>query len=518
MENSIKPNQFVVYITVISVLSYLPTLFIDNPLWDDWILKFLTFDEMVLPFKMNGGYNVGIPFLHNFFNKFNHSIQIQRIFSLVLIAIIPYQISLILKNLNINIVIVNAIVLVIVSTPLFANSFPQINLPYLICYTIYLSCILYMTKYIRNKEFNWSILLLFLPLSISYVTNSLLFHIVPLTILIFVYYKYASSLEKSKAIQVSGVIFLSVLAFFTYKTLFMQTSGSYQNYNKITLKGLLFEGPKVTALTLLYIVKGYIDILVLALKNITHLIILAVTSTVIYHLLKRIGLGNLNLTRKYIYVLAGVGLFLFAIGIYPYGVVGKTALSYQDWAQRHLMLVPVGIAFMLVSFILLLPNTNLKIGGLAILLSSFLLIRVYVLVQFYHAARLQQAFIKTYQQLPISNEESYLFVIDNQPQAHLIWRFYEFGGLLRQQHLKSNKLFLYASGKYVNGLGKLNMDKLEPDYLNEAIYGIQDFNSTNYQTKHITLSYQSTLSIPDFLKSLFMQQSRLHDVKITLIN
>jgi hypothetical protein len=150
MENSIKPNQFVVYITVISVLSYLPALFIDNPLWDDWILKFLTFDEMVLPFKMNGGYNVGIPFLHNFFNKFNHSIQIQRIFSLVLIAIIPYQISLILKNLNINIVIVNAIVLVIVSTPLFANSFPQINLPYLICYTIYLTK---YNQYVANNYY-----------------------------------------------------------------------------------------------------------------------------------------------------------------------------------------------------------------------------------------------------------------------------------------------------------------------------------------------------------------------------
>lgn len=512
-------KPFLKPLLLLGMLSYLPMLTIMWPLWDDWTLKELTFEQMAGQFKMNGGYYVGIPFIHHFINSLPYGTFFLRIFIIALLTCIPILYFKLFSKLNLPQGVVYLLTLITAYIPLFANAFPQIDLPYLICYVVYLCAVIGLIQYLGDKNAKWSVYALMLPLAFSYVTNSFLFHIIPTTLLILIYHNTQGTKPHAyKIIHVVSVVVLSVIAFFTYKNLFMQTSGSYENYNKITLNGLLIEGPKVTVLTILYIVKGYIDILLPILKNITHLIILGTLSTVLYKLLKRIDLDNLKLTRKYIYGLAGVGVFLFAIGIYPYGVVSKTALSYLDWAQRHLMLVPVGIAFVLVAFILLLPNTNIKIIGLSILLSSFLLIRVYSLVQFYHAARLQQNFIQVYKQLPVSNDESYLFIMDNQPQAHLIWRFYEFGGLLRQHHLKNNKLFLYASGKYISESGELKMEKLEPEFFKEANYGIQEFNLTNYQTKHINLTYQSYLSIPEFFKSLVFHADEYHQVKISIIN
>lgn len=494
-------------------------LFIVWPLWDDWSLHGLTFEQMAAPFKMNGFYNAGIPFLHQVFIVIPYGTLLLRILSLLLITAIPILYAKIFFKLNLPTPLQQLLVIVTACIPVFANAFPQIVFPYLICYSIYLSSFLGIIKYFDDKQPKWSIYLLVLPLLISYVTNSLLFHVVLATPLLLIYLSYKLEKPKvSKMKHVTVVVILSVIVFFSYKSLFMQPSGLYKNYNKITLNGLLLEGPKITALTLLFIVKGYIDMLVPVLKNTAHLIILAAISTVIYQLLKRIDLGNLILTRKYIYGLAGIGVFLFAIGAYPYGVVGKTALSYLDWNQRHLMLAPVGIAFILVAFIFLLPNTNLKVGGLAILLSSFLLIRVYVILQFYHSARLQQNFVQAYKQLPILNDESYLFVIDNQPQTHTMWRFYEFGGLLRENQLKNNKLFLYASGKYVNELGELNINKLEPEIFTKTNYGVQEFNLNNYQTKHISITYQPVLSIPEFVKSLVWRSEEFHQVKISFVN
>jgi hypothetical protein len=377
-----------------------------------------------------------------------------------------------------------------------------------------------LSKYLKSKTNHIVLLLLSLSsLLISFITNSILFFIIPVGLIVLVFH-YNSESERKIFLYTSIGICISIVIFVIYKSLFLQPdiNSVDRYYNTITIKGLFFRGPIMTIYALLGNVYGlskYFIVTFLDLGNLGFLIMTAVLLWLIFRKSVRF-----NYTWKSVMILLSVGLILSLSAIYPYAVVGKMCFDPLSYGHRFNLLLPIGFSIIIISMIyLLFKKSNIRVLVLSILMSIFLVGKINVTAQYYDDYKLQEAFINEYRQ-NYYDDRSVLYIIKKDVRFDMhLWRFYEFGGMLKSKGLPENKIFLYENNDlFLNENGNIkDLNILHSNYIN-GNFNIREFDINNYSIVHMKLDIKPSINIIEFLYSIIADIEYKEKIKIIIEN
>lgn len=488
-----KINFYIPYV-IIALLVFLANgsiFLISNPLWDDWSLTAFSFEELNEQFIGNGFSVFGIGHFHYILSYLaSESILYIRLLTLLLYflnAIILYRIftTFFLDNTTSWFLIALAIF-----NPLMFGLFPQIDMPYLICLFLFQLGFYLYHLWLQDNRHNALLILAFILLSISFITNSLLFFVIPLTVIhaFFIFKKYGKDYTKRLAVGLSSVV-LAVVVFYLFKSQFVQVSGAYQDYNRITFDGLIFSGIKGIFIFIYASLLAFYKLQLTIFSDYYSVILFGLFCLVFSFLFLAKSL-ELHSNRKNA-ISFFVGLCLFLAGIYPYAVVGKLGYDFLSFNQRHNLLTFMGFAVMLYHAILLFPS-GLKVKKyiLISLLSVFAVNRCYIGLQYAYASEIRDNYMN--QVSYTSDDEkakSILYIVDNDfSRDYHKWRFYEFGGMLRANNLPQNKVYLPKGSEFLNKNSSdfEDIEKFNDLFLSKTHYGLLDFDKSNYIVEKVS--------------------------------
>jgi hypothetical protein len=212
-----------------------------------------------------------------------------------------------------------------------------------------------------------------------------------------------------------------------------------------------------------------------------------------------------------------LGFILLLSAIFPYAVVNKTSVDFLSYGQRHNMLVPFGFSLILFGFFNKIKSQLLRRVFIAIFISSALFAKVFISAQYYHAHKTQENFILEYKSGNYPDSESTLFIISQIPATdYLNWRLYEFGSMMRLNGMAENKVFLFQNSKLLDKEARdfKDIDDFNSVYVSNSFYGISMFNTGNYDVKFIEINASTSVSLPQYFKSLLFRTAPYHKVEI----
>ena len=503
--NDKKHNLLI--ITVLAAISYLPIFLINTPLWDDYTLIGSNFEQLSTLFKDVGSYNLGIAHFYNFLNLLNGGgVFFSRLASFSGLVCLPILFFIIVDKLFKNTIQKNILCFLFILLPFFGSCFAQIVIPYIICFNLFLLAILFLIKYIMHDQIMHAVMF-FIFITFSYVTNSFIFFSAPVFLLVWIYINEKIVVNK-KFYFLLALVLGSIFLFMVFKHFFMQVNpnSSYENYNKITLQGLLFSGPQKT---ILQIPQTFFNLFYLAvdvLRQKVNLLFAIILAIPFYFALKKMEWKTISF--KYFMLTIVASIILIFSAIYPYAVVGKINNNMYEYTSRFDMLLVVGVSIMIISMILFLfKNQYTGKIFLSFTFSILFVCKLCIFINFYYHSTLQNSFYSSY----LSKLESTKSHVIHEQKKHTInWRLYEIGGVLRARHLRENVLFVNGKSPFLSEdtINKASVQKI----IMITHYSIKDFDVNNYDYKTVELDYKEKLDILDFLK-LFLGLQPL-DLKI----
>ena len=139
-----------------------------------------------------------------------------------------------------------------------------------------------------------------------------------------------------------------------------------------------------------------------------------------------------------------LGFIAFISGVFPYWILNYSP-SFDGWLSRHQLLMPLGVAILIVSILL-----NFNMEGRRVLLSLFVSIFLIINISNYFA--LISDNIKQYQIVEILKnkidiQDSDFIIFDDKTKNALNrkYRFYEWNGLLQKAYPEDSKIGLNKS-------------------------------------------------------------------------
>jgi hypothetical protein len=490
-----KKNSNFLLVLILAIISYGPIFLINTPLWDDYVLTVSKHSELSVLFKNSGGYNIGIAHFYHFLNLINGDyVFYSRIISFVGLVSLPILFYVVMDKLNISnihkIIVSSAFILL----PFFGSCFTQIVIPYIICFNLFLLAIIFLIKYIIDNQVKQAVLF-FLFITFSYVTNSFIFFIIPVFLLVWILMNEKIVINK-QFVFLGSLILVSIILFMLFKHFFMKINpnSNYENYNKITVKGLLFSGPQKAILQMPQMFLNLFYLTLDVLRQQVNLLFALVLAIPFYFTFKRMEWKTISFKHFMLAIVASIILIFSAL--YPYAVVGKVNNNMYEYTSRFDMLLVVGVSIMITSMILFLfKNQYAGKIFLSFTFSILFICKLCIFINFYYHSSLQNSFCNSY----LSKLDSTKSHVIHEQKKHTVnWRFYEIGGILRAQHMTENIFFV--SGKSPLLVNDTINKILVHDKVIINHYSIKDFDINNYDYKTVELNYKEKLNILDFFK------------------
>ncbi|WP_131739709.1 hypothetical protein [Legionella adelaidensis] len=432
--------------------------------WDDWVLFPPDSKITINIFKQTG--NIFIGYLHVLFQKCGNGIYVYRIVSFFTNFLTGICIYYILRQTKwLDNVSIFFIVLFFLLVPVNAAKIAIVNaLPQIFVFVFYFSFLL-LTIYLKgNKNFFLRVFILFL-FCLSFLVESLLvFYSLVLFYLFYPIYKDAQHekiFQKLKQFFKKYPDFIGLpFLFFSVKHTFFKPYGLYVSYNsfKASSAGLILKSFKTSLLLPIY------TSLFTAWAHLT--VFLLVTAIVVF-IVSRYGQLELEKQQKAHWgkmLIAGILLFLLAV--IPYCAVGKLP-AYETWGARHQLLVPLGVAFILSTFVLLAAFIHKKLPMILVcgLVAAFITQGLHDYYKFYLDWFYQNSLVEQFKSSHVIQENT-TFVVRDELEKE-VWAknrrlaFYEITGLLYRAFQDNKRLVIHDHFRFLKFIKDF---KLHPQY------------------------------------------------------
>ncbi|MDB2417286.1 hypothetical protein N9W23_01430 [Paracoccaceae bacterium] len=303
------------------------------------------------------------------------------------------------------------IVLFFLIMPFYWGRVALICMPYTISYFLF-----FLAWAIIDRYRVFSLFLFFL----SFNTNSLLvFYALPI-LDCYIRMKKKEKISQSFLIACAKKIDFLLLpfVFFAIKVTFFQPSGDYQGYNEQYNLINLFKAP----------IKMFMDWSSLKLPIIFTLILALIINTFMRKLLN--GLGALS--RGGSFYLFYSGILSFAIAGFPYWILGHVP-TFSEWTSRHQLLFPLGLALIIVSILVSVPNRT-RLNYIIIAISLCGATNVFTYKDFYFDWQKQKKLIYYLKRNDLVLDADLIVFDDRANSLNAInrtIRFYEWNGILK---------------------------------------------------------------------------------------
>lgn len=355
---SFLKNEYFLYFIFYFFSYFLILINYEAVYWDGWALYNHSIDALESQFYQNSGAAGSIiVFIHWLMLK--KGVFLYRLLTFLLFFANVYFVNKILKSLEVlDKKDVFFLTLFFAIAPLYTDRILIINFIYNLCLFIFYFAFFLLTKYINKKNFILRIIILGL-FFFSFLANSLLvFYFI---VLMYLYFKEYGNLKlsfsKLKNYIIKYIDFIALpFIFFVIKILFFKPSGLYAGYNSIDIfNPLVYIGILYTFYT------SFIEPINISLSFLSIIWILVV---IVIIFCRKIDF----LDKKYDKIILLLGMFIFALAVYPYLAVHKIP-NLWDTESRHqlLLLLPFSIILYF-----LIKNFSKKINIYTILIVTFI--------------------------------------------------------------------------------------------------------------------------------------------------
>lgn len=325
LEAKALKNKYI-FFSIVYTLAHVWIVFIPNAVfWDDWVLHNTDHDKLLALFSRAGSmFNIA-GHIHVFLQ--NHWLGWYKIGVFVFFLGAGFLLNKILERHEFlsDYWRVSLVALFLV-LPLNPARVAQINFLYALCYFAF-----FLAWFFMDKRKNVALILYF----ISFNTNSVLvFYAIPV-----VDYVCRNALWRKERLAACWLSLLQFsllpIIYFSIKNIYFSPSGEYSNYNS-NFSFLNIENSMLSQIQdFLRFFAGY--------EWLLHLSILGMM------LMLAVGMMALDArARKLVLALAVLGVIFTVLACIPYWIVGHVP-TIKEWTSRHQLLMPLGLACVLVS-------------------------------------------------------------------------------------------------------------------------------------------------------------------------
>jgi hypothetical protein len=511
---NISPNNKEnIFLLFLNLSFYGIFIFNNGHFWDDWTFSDQSFETLKL-FFIKSSATGGHPFatyVHYFITRIssNSIFSIGTLFHFCTFLCHLFS-TFVLKNIlykskfdNVTSFVIT--IIFIISPYNFAKIY-NVILPYTIGNLFLLLSILFYIKLITEKSNAFIFIIWVVTLFFSFQLLNSSFFFLPI-----VYFLLLFNFDKISFKNIFKIIFITIL-FWEYKILFNAPIAEWQNYNKITIDGILnipLNLFRTILHSILYLPKYIYQTLSIS-PFIIFLILIFTILFSLYYRHKNLVRNSFQFSLKKLNFKSNIfiGVILFIAGSIPYNIV-KHVPQFNFPISRDQILINYGIIFMIAEMyfyvINLIKNELMKIRMSIILFSlfsSFLfttnILNAIDTLKVNHIQRaLQFNFNKI---LSYNHEENLVFHDDFKSK---FWnesvRFYVFSGIVYKFD-KSQKILILPESEYIN-FNKYSFSKLK-NQENKILY----VNLNKKFTRIIHASFKKNkFEYFDILKLTFYQ-------------
>lgn len=347
--------------------------------WDDWALYNVDHESIISLFRMNGSMLLG--YIHSILLSIGNGIFIYRFLvfltfflSGVLIYKILYKHILSSKNSAFW------VTLIYLTIPLNSVKIALINTPAIFYLLIFFTAFYLLTEYlIKPKSIWYRVLILFL-FFISFTLSSLLvFYAIVLLYLLYTIFIHSINQEVENNFLHTIKVFLKYIdfiiipiIFYIVKSIYFVPTGLYENYNKI-----VFNFERITILIAKSFKTSIYDPIIGSINTSWHYWYMTIIILIITYILVR----KKTVVQESIYsymIICTTGILMFFLAVFPYAVVNKLP-HLEGWESRHQILMPLGIAFMIYSLVMVSTkiHKNIPVLIFSILITMFTVQNMY---------------------------------------------------------------------------------------------------------------------------------------------
>ena len=259
------------------------------------------------------------------------------------------------------------------------------------------------------------------------------------------------------------------LVFWAVKTIFLKPFGLYEGYNTITVGNLLHSPFRLVFSFYSSLIDVLIESLVISWQSLLLWALLFLAAVALMR--SRYTADDHGYDSK----LFRLGIILFAIGVFPYLVVGKVP-TVIEWNTRHQLLVPLGMAFILYYGLnLLSEKANLPKGYrkilMSLILATFLCANIVTYADYQRDWYKQTSLIENFKASEIMRNNNTFLFDDNTYDLNAnnrSYRFYEYAGMMRKAFGDESRL----------GCDRLSFEGL-PYYKQFSAYNLENYTGVN---------------------------------------
>jgi len=439
--------------------------------WDDWTLYNASFEVLYKTFKDASGTPL-YGYIHYYLQQTPNPPLTYNLITGIIQCFVIWLNYKILDLLDLKGEFWLWIPLLAAIIPFFSAKNTMICLPYTIHYGFFIFAFYLMLK----SKVSSNIILRGISLAfffISFIVNSLLFfYIIPYAI----YYLKCSkvslpvflsqlrapfNLFKAKSFCRSADYLLLPILYYIFKSVFLKTDGLYNalGYNSISIKGLVKGFAKC--------IQAFIGSFILLFEEITkgvfhdrYLTIFLFFFCICFLLIIRLKPADfrrlVSKEENYIATIF-IGLIIFAIGAYPYCVVGKVP-TFEGYDTRHQLLLPVGSSIILVSLVYIFFKKKLTFIILSFLTILFLFTTMSQNLQYFKGGLKQNSIVQHFKNNKLIHDNtSFLFLdlCEEYDANSREYAFYSLNGMSKMAFGVEDKLICEYNEfvKYGNNYG-----------------------------------------------------------------
>lgn len=499
-----------VSITIIIVFYFIAFFFLPlnaGIFWDDWTVVGVNHQSINTEFL-----DYGIPqqgYLLSLATSLPGGIITCRILIFILFLAVALLLFEIIKS--IKIIPSEARLFITLIFALFPVNFARISIatfPYIFCLFLFFFAWWLITRYLATKKIILRVLALFLFVW-SFSLNSLLvFH---LFVWLYLAYEHRTELKSLRSCVLVAIRYIDfILIPFIYwalQNILFPPRGFYQNYNQISYSNMLQLPQKF----LIAVQTSLIEPIQQSLWHLSLLVVIvAIGIGIGYYFWKSKNPSELSSHISHRAILLLFGLLLFAVGVFPYLIVGHSPTLYE-WTSRHQILIPLGaslIIYYLISLLFTLVRLSRWSGPLLLALCcSFVALNISTYFNFQKDWLKQKSIIAHFESSDVLRDSSTILFTDTTVSWNAIqrtYRFYEYTGLMRyvyrdETRLGENKNTLQSIDSYLEFTesDRYNMRSYQPhkpQYLVTIVPGTLPLNTA----ETLRLLYQSIVSPQQF--------------------
>ena len=356
MKLDIKFDYFLIFIIYLFTHGFL--LLNRGLFWDDWITYHMDPQVQLSVYSQAGSFLNSGAYIHIFFSSIGDGILSYRVAVFLSYLIISCLLYSIIRQIEIIPRLFRLfIVLLFIVLPMNSARISLICLPYALNLMLFFIGFWAIIQYYNLKENKIYYILAIITFFLSFFAFSTFFiYLIPLGYVIY-HEVIQNKLKNNTTVFKIQIVFLFLLpVFFVFlKKVFYEPYGYYQGYNEVSIDNLWLIPNYLSR----YCENNIVGTIKVLIPNTPfHFLIILIVGLTLFYLLNYYYQEIDEISLKNLIILFIFGIFLFILAAFPYILAGLIS-SYTEWNSRHQLLIPFGLAVIIVSSLyLLLPNKN----------------------------------------------------------------------------------------------------------------------------------------------------------------